>query len=341
MRGNSMQSKYYSIIVTIFMIGFVQFNLSGADKKLAQTGFQFLSIASDARAAAMAGAMTTVKGYSNSLFFNPAGMAELSSTFDVNLSQNTWIADIKHNAVSMAISPMNGRYGVFGFSLVSVDYGDIQGTIVSGNERGYIDTEIFKPTAMAIGIGYARALTNAFSVGGHVKQTYQYLGKSVIPESDTTNKVSKNVANAVAFDFGTIYVTEWNGFSFGMSVRNFSEEIKFDSETFQLPLTFKIGASIDAFNLLANRPAGQSLLISVDAIHPRSYPERLNIGFEYTLLDMLALRWGYLYNYDERNITAGFGVYKKIQQIHIGIDYAYTPFGVFDQVQRFSLQLAF
>ena len=44
--------------------------------KLAQTGFQFLSVSSDARLAA--DAMTTLKNGSASLFFNPAGLSKLT-----------------------------------------------------------------------------------------------------------------------------------------------------------------------------------------------------------------------------------------------------------------------
>ncbi|NQU28858.1 MAG: PorV/PorQ family protein [Candidatus Marinimicrobia bacterium] len=315
--------------------------LSAADVKLAQTGFQFLSVATDARAAAMGEAMTTIQGNPSALFFNPAGLSRVSSFIDINLSQNQWIADINYNSFSGAFTPASGRYGVFGISLISVDYGEIQGTMVSNNERGYVDTEIFNPTALSIGFGYARALSEQFSVGGQIKRAYQYLGKSVVPENDSLDVVVKNYANALAFDFGTIYVTQWKGFAFGMSVRNFSEEIKYYSEGFQLPLNFKIGMSIDLLNFLKNKPARQSLLMSLDVSHPRSNPEQINLGFEYSLAEILALRGGYLHNYDQRGITAGFGIKKELSGTLVGIDYAYTPFGVFDNVQRLSFRLTF
>ncbi|HDQ45616.1 MAG TPA: hypothetical protein ENN17_09015, partial [bacterium] len=42
------------------------------NKKLAQTGFQFLSVVSDARGSAMAEALTSLETGSSALFFNPA-----------------------------------------------------------------------------------------------------------------------------------------------------------------------------------------------------------------------------------------------------------------------------
>ena len=116
--------------------------------------------------------------------------------------------------------------------------------------EGFIDTEIIKPSSLALGVGYAKALSDKFSVGGQIKSAYQYLGKSIIPDSDTTQALVKNTADAIAFDFGTIYHTGWKSFTFGMSVRNFSQEIKFQTEGFQLPLLFTIGVSMKLFDLL-------------------------------------------------------------------------------------------
>jgi hypothetical protein len=80
-----------------------------------------------------------------------------------------------------------------------------------------------------------------------------------------------------------------------------------------------------------------SLLFSIDATHPRDYPEYLMFGSEYAFLDMFFVRAGYVSNRDEEDLTYGFG----IRQFGIGFDDAYTPFGVFDNVQRFSLSFIF
>ena len=74
----------------------------------------------------------------------------------------------------------------------------------------------------------------------------------------------------------------------------------------------------------------------MDALHPRSHPERVNLGLEYSFMDIAYARLGYLYNYDERGLTYGAGV-------NVGplkIDYALTPFGVFDNVSRISIGIA-
>tara|TARA_Y100001980_G_C14545172_1_gene324612 strand:- start:1234 stop:2214 length:981 start_codon:yes stop_codon:yes gene_type:complete len=306
------------------------------NKKLAQTGFQFLSIASDARSGGMADAMTTMHSNSVSIFSNPAGLARQNEFFDINFSSNEWIAGIKHDALSFSFSPKNGQFGSVGFSLLNVDYGELQGTMVWDNEQGFIDTEKFSPSALAFGVGYGRALSENFSVGGHLKKAYQYLGNNVVPISDSSNVVENNVANAIAVDFGTIYITDWHGFTFGMSVRNFSEEAEYGYDSFQLPLTFRIGGSIDVLSFFPSFSEKQSLRMALEALHPRSHPERLNLGLEYSFMGMGHLRLGYLFNYDERNLTYGGGI--KIGPLKV--DYALTPFGVFDSVNRISISLA-
>jgi len=211
------------------------------NKKLAQTGLQFLSVVSDARAGAMGGAMTSLEFQSSALFFNPAGMANLNGFFDLSVSQNQWITDINHNTVSLALRPADGRFGVFGFSLQSVDYGDILGTVVADNPQGYEDTGKLSVSALALGLGYAKALSNRFSVGGQVKWVRQTLGQSLVSAAGNATVSVKNEVTPLAFDFGTLFKTGVKSLAFGMSVRNFSQEIKFEEEGFQLPLLFTLG----------------------------------------------------------------------------------------------------
>lgn len=322
-------------LIPILAVLIISFASSTENKKLAQTGFQFLSVTNDARSAAMAGAVTTLEFGSSSLFFNPAGLANTNSNYEVTASQNTWIADISHQAFSFSWSPLNSRYGVVGLSVQSVDYGEIQGTIVVGNDQGFIDTEIMQPSAYSIGFGYAKALSAMFSIGGHLKYTSQHLGNSLVQISDSL-KVKDYQEYAYAFDFGTIFKTGYKSIAFGMSIRNFSSEVTYEDEGFPLPLTFTMGLSMNLLEVLPEIPLSNRFLFSVDAVHPRSYPEYLNIGFEYKMLNVLYLRYGYLTNRDNRSSTFGFG----IEKFGVTIDYSYTPWTLLNDVQRFTIRFA-
>ena len=310
--------------------------LQAGDVKLAQTGFQFLSVGSDARGCALANAMTTREFGSGALQYNPAGMARMKQMLDLTISQNNWIDNIKYNGFSLAVSPSGGRYGVVGLSFMTVDYGEVQGTMVWGNDQGFIDTEMLHPGAFSGGLGYAKTLTDKFAVGGHVKVASQQLGNNLIltGEGGDSLKVKENVLVTTAYDFGTIYRTGFKSLAFGMSVNNFSREIKYEQENFELPLTFKIGLCFDLMDLMPGQGGSQDLLLSVDVLHPRDYPEQMNIGLEYRLKELLTVRCGYMVVSDEQNVSFGFG----LQKYGLGIDYAYAPFGVFDNVQMFTLR---
>lgn len=322
----------------IMALGLTATGTAQDNTKLAQTGLQFLSVVSDARASAMADAVTSTENQSSALFFNPACMANMSTLFHVTASRNEWIADIQHLAFSIAIRPAGGNLGVFGISVQSVDYGEVLGTITAPNDKGYEDTGILSPTALAVGVGYAKAISDRFSVGGQVKWVRQTLGESVLSASDSTTRISKNEVTPLAFDFGTLFKTGFKSLAFGMSVRNFSEEIEYAEEGFQLPLVFTMGISMNLMDVVKiGGMNNQSAVLSVDATHDRSHPEQLKVGLDYKPVEILSLRGGYIFNNDEDNITFGIGV----SQFGFALDYAYTPFGAFDNVQRFTARFAF
>ena len=313
--------------------------IGSENRKIAQTGFQFLSVIPDAVGASLAGAMTALNTGSRGLFYNPAGMATQLRRIDVSVTDLDWIAGIKHTGITLSVRPSNGKYGVIGMSVQNVNYGDLQGTMVWDNELGYIDTEVFRPTALSLGLGYSKVLNDQLSIGGQVKSAHQYLGRNVVLQTDTSSILENSSASAIAFDFGTIFSTGWKGFTFGMSVRNFSEEIEYFDESFQLPLTFVLGASINVMEVFSFDGRYQDLHLSVDASHPRSFDEQFGVGLDYVILDLIHFRLGYLGNYDQRGMAGGFGIEKSIKGIHVSMNYAYTPFGVFDSVQHLNLNI--
>lgn len=313
-----------------------------AQQKLAQTGMKFLSVGGDPRIAAMGGAYTAAEGYSSSVFYNPASMARITSSIDAMVAATLWIADINHGYGSIAIRPGDGSLGVFALSLQTVSYGDLIGTAATlGAGGGFVETGKFSPSAFAVGLGYAIALNEKLSIGGHARYVRQSIGtflqKANQPPTDFTAEVG-------SFDFGVLYHTGYKSLNFGMSVRNFSKEIRYIQENFQLPLTFKMGLSMDLMDLFDVDKSSHSFLVTVDAEHPRDFQEQVRIGGEYTFFKLLCLRAGYVSSANEEGISYGAGFMKlyDFDEKHIvGADYAYTPFGVFGGVHRFSFHFSF
>ena len=128
-----------------------------------------------------------------------------------------------------------------------------------------------------------------------------------------------------------------------MSVTNFSKEVKYEEEGFQLPLLFTIGISANLFDFFEMPGPDQSLLLSVDATHPRSHPEQIKVGAEYQFMKILSLRGGYVSGNDENDFTFGVGITSTslgISPVNFDVDYSYTPFGVFNNVQRFTARIS-
>ncbi len=340
--GSIMRTILKILLIASFMTLTLGNTLLAGNQKLAQAGFKFLSVPLDARSSALSGALTSLESNSTALFYNPASMSRMAYSVDVSLGQVKWIADIGYLYGSVAYQPMGGALGVFGISFVAVDYGTMQSTILANNEKGYLDVGTFSPYAYAAGFGYAKALTNKFSVGGQIKYAFQDLGGGVVSfDANDVQKTEKFNLGVLAFDFGILYKTGFKSLVFGMNIRNFSQEITYIEESFQLPLNFEMGVSMNVLDFTTINPERHRLLLSIDATHPRDYPEQLDIGAEYMFMNTFAIRMGYTTPTDEQGVSFGVGFSPSVSNMRVAVDYAYTPFGVFNDVHRFSFNFSF
>ncbi|MBN2008792.1 PorV/PorQ family protein [candidate division KSB1 bacterium] len=326
-----------SIIPLMIVVFFVTLPVHAVGvKKIAQTGMKWLSIPVGARATALGGAYTAVVNDASAVFWNPAGIA-LSEGNHAFLCQNNWIADITINAGALTYNA--GNLGVFGASFTAVDWGTLHGTRRASNAIGFEETGDFSPTDYAVGISYARSISDQFAFGGQIKYLHEKLGSTLEGTLDAPKDYTAEMS-LVALDFGTIYYTGFRDLRFGMSVQNFSQEKEYRAESFPLPLTFKFGMAMNISELLTDMP-DHSVTISVDAIHPRDYTERLHLGCEYSFRDMLFLRGGYKTNYDEEDIAFGGGFVFNVGNMGVGFDYSYIQFKNFDAVHMFSFDFKF
>jgi len=325
-------------IVPILMITFL-FVLQvhgGGVKKVAQAGMKWLSIPVGARGSAMGGAFTAVANDASAIFWNPAGIA-FTEGGHVFFSQTRWIGDIMVN--NGAVSYNAGKYGVFGVSIAAVDWGTFHGTRRTVTGAGYEETGTFSPEDWAAGLAYAMRVSDKFSFGGHIKYIHEHLGEAYEGNMDDPTKYVGEM-NLFAFDFGTLYYTGFKDLRFGMTLLNFSQERNYRAEFFPLPLTFKFGMAMDITQLWMEQSANKFTL-SVDALHPRDYSERLHFGFEYSFKDMVFLRGGYKTNYDEEDFSFGGGLRLTVNNVLLGFDYSYIKFEHFDAVQMFSFDFKF
>ncbi len=308
---------------------------------LAQTGMKFLSVSLDPRAAAMGSAITARQGGALSMFYNPAGMGWMDQQADITVGQTQWIGEIDYNYAGAAFKPADGAYGTFGISLVAVDYGDIQETIVFDNDQGYMHLNTFSPGAYAIGTTYSRVLTDRFSVGAGAKYASQSYGAVPLAPSGSGYERRDYDESTIAFDFGILYNTGFRSLTFAMSVRNLAREVTYEEENFELPLTFRIGLAMNMLDFTDLSPEAHQLFLSVDAERPRDFPEQIKAGVEYLFLNTLALRAGYILPTDEQGLNLGVGLHQGFGGANLGASYAFSQFGRLGNVNRIGLNVGF
>ncbi len=338
-----MNNKSLILLVAMLMVMLWVSSPQAGVTKYAQAGMAFLKIDPDGRSAGMGSAVTAMADNSMAMFSNPAGMG-FTSGWDLAMTQTNWIADIKHYAIGASYGFAN--IGTFGLNVVYMDYGDMKRTVpYSGSDPtlkdiGYLDLGTFTVGEYAIGLSYSRQISSQFSIGGTVKFVRQDLSWSETLDVSSGQKVTTdNIQDLAAFDFGTLYYTGWKDLRLGMSVRNFSQQGRYVDQRFELPLTMTIGVAMNVMSIWTDDTM-HKLNVALDWSHPRDYEERLHLGFEYVLAEMLAVRAGYKFNYDEEGLTFGVGIDKKFGSFGIRFDYAYGAFGdFFNQVHRTSFAI--
>lgn len=314
---------------------FAQSGIPPADiERVGQSGWQFLKINGDSRISSLAGtAAATGHGDASSVFGNPSALTDIKYT-EVFFHNTNWIADIGHQ--SLVAAKNLGDLGIVALSVVSVDYGDIPETINSPTPAGdrtnaVVTGNYFSASDIAIGITYARLVTDKLSLGGSVRWIQEQ-----IAELNMTSW---------AFDFGTTYYTGYKTLRIGMIARNFgpdsrlvgwSEEFQAEAEDVRMPLDFRIGIAID---LLEKDEDENIMTVSLEGTHPNDGPEKMNMGVEYSYDNLLYARVGYRFNYDEESLTFGGGVRYSINDIGVRVNYAYLDFGDLKQVHTISIGL--
>jgi hypothetical protein len=315
----------------------------GGGKKIGQAGFKFMDVAIGARAAGMGEAFAFIGDDADAIFYNPAGIAQMDDkNFDLTVCKVDWIVETSINAVGLVANL--GTFGNVGFSLLYTDYGDVIGTVVEPDSAsGYRETGLLELGSYATGVSYARKLTDKFMIGANFRYSYEHLGDNLFANNTARDSIwtEENETQTIAYDIGTIFYPGFESLRLGMSIVNFSTAVQYEYEegrtnSFNLPLTFKMGAAMDVLDLLGEHPH-HSLLVDFELVHPRDYSQRYHLGGELSILEIIKLRAGYKFGYDEEGLAFGAG----IKTANVKLDYSYSEFGIFDFVNRVSLGLSF
>jgi hypothetical protein len=322
------------LYLALTLAAFSSVLMAAGFNKSGRTVMQFVKIGIGARQTALGESGIAAVRDVNAMFWNPAAISGIER-IEAAFSYNRWFADMNYyaGAAGMRLPDI----GILSFGYASLDYGQIQEALVRGRGTS-ADTRTgntFGGGDIILGLSFAREFSDQLALGVSVK----YLREKLFTYS----------TSAVAFDVGTYYDTQLMGIRFGMSFQNFGESVKFldegaREEGYDLPLMFRIGAAIDivgADHAALNVGDAHRLSLSFEALNSNDYGERYHAGAEYSFLGFLHARVGYRFNYEEGNLSLGFGVEHKIADFMARLDYSYVSYEFLQSPHRITLGFTF
>ena len=270
----------------------------------------FLNIDAGARPAGLAGAFTAVADETSGMFYNPAGLG-FSTSPEIQTMYSMWLADTYYGYMGYSHPTCAGTFGL-GLQYLS---SPAMTKIVDGTATGD-----FTFADSAASFLYAKRLGETTSAGLTIK-TVQ-------------SKIDTSTLSTFSGDFGLMFRTLEEGFSFGVAGSNLFGALGDE----KLPASYRTGV---AFKL--SLPQQDSdILFSLDACKTDSSPSYLAAGIEHWGAGVLGLRFGYKYLIDEqtRQSLDPLAPWNAGLSLRIGkfaMDYAYEPFAALGVTHRISL----
>jgi len=319
--------------------------LAFAQAKTGTTLGQFLLIEPSARWTALGNAGVAAGSGLDGAYYNPAAAGRIER-LEFQITHIDWLAGIRYEYVAAAV-PLREWGTVFG-TVSSLNSGEIDVRTVS---QPLGTGERYTVSNVAIGLGFARAVSGRFSAGFHVKYFQE--------------RVWHSSAGTVTFDVGTVYRLRPDGLHIGSSISNFGTGARFSGrdlritydgdptrsgdngalpgeryvQEYPVPVLFRVGVG------LPWQPSPDWRIWSaVEAVHPNSNPESVSGGVEATFRDLVSLRAGYqsLFEKDaEEGLAFGTGIQGRLDAFAYRVDYAWAEFGRLGNVHRLTLALLF
>ncbi len=283
---------------------------------------QFLNLGFGARALGMGEAYSAVADDISSVYYNPAGLASGTEGRELSFSHAFHIQDT-------AVSQFAFMRRPYAAAITYFSAGELEG-------RG--------PSAELTGNFTARDVAAQISRGFKLGAFDAGISGKVINQ-----KIKSSGATSFAADAGLLYRFAGTPYSFGASLVNFGTRVKFEEESFSLPLKFKAGAA-------ANFPS-PGLLLALDLEFPDDGPAAARAGVEYKGLDSIALRLGYKttasgqrdailgrgFGDSASGVAGMYGFFAGAGFEYAGfkLDYALLPYGDLGTAHRFSVGMKF
>ncbi len=297
--------------------------LTSPELSLAQSvpvSFTFLKSHVGARPAALAGSMISVSRDPHAIFYNPAGIADMSTRAGA-FGYLNHILDIQSFVGAYVHTHRQGSYGV---GVHYTDYGTLRRTDKFGEELGD-----FGASSMALYAAYSRVHAERWLFGASVKYF--------------RSEIDQYAADGFGLDIGVIYHSKlFDNLNFGAGVFNIgTARTAFIDTKEQIPFNFQFGVS----KRLAHLPFTYSAAV----LRYRDEDFRLRFGGEFEISKKFFMRFGYdTVGKDQKLDTGSTG--DRFAGVSLGFglsyneylfDYAFSSFGEVGSLNRLSLSVMF
>ena len=205
--------KYFRIIIFITTLICLE---AQTINRYGTTTANFLEIGVGSGPTAMGDAYVAVANDVSSIYWNPAGLANLTSPSATFMLQ-PWLVDI--NMLFTAGAIVIPGVGNIGFGITQMDYGEMDVTTLEYQEG---TGEKFKATDLAASFTYSRKIVSWFAFGSSIKFV--------------RSNIWHSSANAFALDLGVLVNTNFfsftgedkDGMNIGMSISNYGTRMQFN-----------------------------------------------------------------------------------------------------------------
>ncbi len=260
--------------------------IGGDESRIGTSGGNQVLVPVGARGIAMAGSERVFSSGLESVYWNPAGLARTTTTSALATSMDLF-NDIGVSYFGAASD--FGALGALGLTVKSIDMGDIPVTTVEDMDGAGGGT--FKPTLSTMGLTYANAFSDRANFGVTAKVVYE--------------SIPRASASAFAFDIGVQYTgfAGMDGLGLALSLNNIGTDMHYTGSGLTNNATgdngisdfYNLESSYDklpsTYNMSLSYSVAGAILGMTFTSHNFSYDE-LNLGAEYTLMDMIHLRAG-------------------------------------------------
>ncbi|MFH1563557.1 MAG: PorV/PorQ family protein [Nitrospirota bacterium] len=311
---------FLSLIVAVSVLFVGSYVMAGSP---GSKGAVFLKLGQGARANAMGESFVAVADDINALYWNPAGIAQIKER-QATFMYSDWLEEIKYNYLAY-IHPTQIMGGIMGGAVTLLDSGSIDKYGDDPDGVGPLKPPklgTFDGKDIAVSVSYAKEMMPNCSLGATVKYIQM--------------KIDGKKSTGFGLDVGCLYKPKVENLTLGAVVQNFGPKLgAFVSEKDSLPLNFKVGG---AYKLL-----DKALTLALDINFPSDNDTNFNLGGEYWIKEMVAIRAGYktLTKDALKSSDLTFGAGFKMPGTGFGLDYAYCDYDDLGDTHRVSLMTKF